>query len=223
MSFERYSLIETEKMRKSENTDILTVAANAEAVEETHPWAPFIPDGAKALFMGTFPPGPHRWAMDFFYPNPTNDFWKVMGLVYFGSPEALYNRSDRRYRLEDIMSLLRTHGIAMGDTGAKVRRLRGNASDKYLEITEPVNLDAIMHAMPACRAIATTGEKAAGVLAGLTATQPPAIGEFCLWKPAEGRVIEIWRLPSTSRAYPLALDKKAVFYADFLRAAGCLP
>lgn len=40
---------------------------------EYHPWQPFIPDGAKILIMGTFPPGNHRWSMDFYYPNPTND------------------------------------------------------------------------------------------------------------------------------------------------------
>ena len=29
--------------------------------------------------------------------------------------------------------------------------------------------------------------------------------------------LEIWRMPSTSRAYPLALDKKAEFYAKMFR------
>ena len=41
---------------------------------ERHPWPPFIPEGAKVLVMGTFPPGNHRWSMEFYYPNRTNDF-----------------------------------------------------------------------------------------------------------------------------------------------------
>ena len=41
---------------------------------EEHPWEPYIPDGAKVLVMGTFPPQAKRWSMDFYYPNRTNDF-----------------------------------------------------------------------------------------------------------------------------------------------------
>lgn len=33
---------------------------DAPAPLERHPWEPFIPEGAKVLIMGTFPPGPHR-------------------------------------------------------------------------------------------------------------------------------------------------------------------
>lgn len=187
---------------------------------EIHPWAPYVPAGAKALIMGTFPPGRHRWAMDFFYPNPTNDFWKVMGLIFTGNAEALYDRASRKYRLDDIKGLLDERGIALGDTGYRIRRLRGNASDKFLEIVDPVDLEAVLARMPDCRAIATTGEKAAQTLAAITGTEPPAMGKCVVWRRPGGSSVELWRLPSTSRAYPLALDKKAAFYAAFLRAAG---
>ena len=40
---------------------------------ETHPFVPFIPEGAKVLMLGTFPPAPHRWCMPFYYPNFQND------------------------------------------------------------------------------------------------------------------------------------------------------
>lgn len=185
---------------------------------ETHPWAPYIPAGARALIMGTFPPGPHRWSMEFYYPNRNNDFWRVMGLLYLGDPLALYDKTARTYRLEQIKELLDAHHIALGDTGHRVRRLEGNAADKSLEIVEPVDLDALLARMPDCRAVATTGEKAAGVVAALTGTPAPRMGE-CVPGP---RSIGIWRMPSTSRAYPLALDRKAGYYATMLRAAGCL-
>lgn len=192
-----------------------------ENIIETHPWTPFVPDGAKALIMGTFPPGRHRWAMDFFYPNSTNDFWRIMGLIYHGDLDRFYSRATRSYDLPAIKALLAEHGIAMGDTGRRVRRLRGNASDKYLEILEPVDLEAILERMPDCRAIATTGEKAASVLAELTGTEPPAMGRYATWK-RDGREIQLWRLPSTSRAYPLAPAAKAGYYRAFLESAGCL-
>ena len=185
---------------------------------ETHPWQPFVPDGAKVLFMGTFPPGSHRWSMDFFYPNRTNDFWFMMGLLFFGDKDALYDREARTFRLDEIKKLLTDKGIAMGDTGYRVRRLKGNASDKFLEIVEPVHLDELLGRMPLCRHIATTGEKAAGVLASLTGTEVPKMGEHVT--TAYG--LTIWRMPSTSRAYPLALEKKAEYYRRLFEAAGII-
>lgn len=182
---------------------------------ETHPWPPFVPPSAKVLIMGTFPPGPHRWSMDFFYPNRTNDFWFMMGLLFFGDKDALYDRPARQYRLDRIKALLTEKGIAMCDTGYKIRRLKGNASDKYLEIVEPVHLDELLGMMPGCTDIATTGEKAAAVMAELTGTEAPKMGQY-VTTPAGLRV---WRMPSTSRAYPLALEKKAEYYSRLFQSA----
>ncbi len=185
---------------------------------EQHPWEPFIPDGAKILIMGTFPPGSHRWSMNFYYPNRTNDFWFMMGLIFMGDRYALYNRETKLFNLEAIKQLLNEKGIAMNDTGYKVRRLKGNASDKFLEIVEPVALYDILAKMPLCHTVATTGEKAAGVIAEITDTPLPKMGEMVT--SADG--LEIWRMPSTSRAYPLALEKKAAYYAEMFRHAGIM-
>lgn len=189
---------------------------------ETHPWQPFVPDGAKVLIMGTFPPGSHRWSMDFFYPNRTNDFWFMMGLLFFGDKDALYDREARTFRLDEIKKLLTDKGIAMSDTGHKVRRLKGNASDKFLEIVEPVNFGALRARMPLCTDVATTGEKATNVLASLTGTEVPGMGESVT--TSDG--LRLWRMPSTSRAYPLALEKKAAYYRRLFQSAaipGLLP
>ena len=51
---------------------------------ERHPLEPFIPEGARLLMLGSFPPAKHRWCMDFFYPNFTNDMWRIMGLCFAG-------------------------------------------------------------------------------------------------------------------------------------------
>lgn len=176
---------------------------------EYHPFEPFVPDGAQVLIMGTFPPQPKRWSMDFYYPNRTNDFWPMIGLIFYNDRYALFDADRKHFCLERIKQTLAEHHIALSDTGHAVRRLMNNASDKFLEIVEPVNLEALLGRMPDCRAIATTGEKAAGVLAVLTDTEPPAMGQF-----VEGPGgIRIWRMPSTSRAYPLPLEKKAEFYS----------
>lgn len=182
-------------------------------VTERHPFEPWVPDDAKVLIMGTFPPQPKRWSMEFYYPNRTNDFWYMMGLIYYGDRNALLVPGTKDFDLPRIKELLNREGIALHDTGRLIRRLAGNASDKFLEIVEPVDLEALLTSMPHIRAIATTGEKAAGVLASLTGTEAPKMGEKVRW---EERGIDLWRMPSTSRAYPLALDKKAAYYRRIL-------
>ncbi len=44
---------------------------------EKHPFQPFLPENARILFLGSFPPQPHRWCMPFYYPNWINDFWRM--------------------------------------------------------------------------------------------------------------------------------------------------
>lgn len=175
---------------------------------ERHPWPAFTPPGARVLIMGTFPPQPKRWSMDFYYPNRTNDFWPMMGLIFYGDRRALYDSTGKNFDLDKIKRMLTERHIALNDTGYEVRRLMGNASDKFLEIVTPVNLDALLARMPDCHTIATTGEKAAGVVAELTGTPMPRMGEMV----AGPGNLRIWRMPSTSRAYPLPLEKKAAYY-----------
>lgn len=194
---------------------------------ERHPFPPFIPRDAKVLIMGTFPPKPIRWSMEFYYPNKTNDFWRIMGLIFYGDSEHFRDPEGGAFRQADIETFLREKGIALHDTGAAVRRLKDNAADKFLEIVEPVNLDALLREMPNCRFIATTGEKAAGVIAELTSTPLPKIGEiitteYDISDTSETRLLHITRMPSTSRAYPLKLEKKADSYRNLFIAAGIL-
>lgn len=185
---------------------------------ETHPWEPFVPESARLLIMGTFPPGVHRWSMDFYYPNRTNDFWYMCGLIFLGDRTALLDPSGRKFDLDKIKNLMTEHHIALHDTCHRVRRLRGNASDKFLEIVEPVDLGRLMGRIPLCRDIATTGEKAAGVVADITGTDIPPMGGMV----TSDSGLNLWRMPSTSRAYPLPLARKAEAYAAMFREIGIM-
>lgn len=190
-----------------------------EAIIERHPWEPFIPNDARLLILGTFPPGQHRWSMPFFYPNIINDFWRVMGIVFFDDKDKFYLPHLKTFDLKNIKEFLRERGIALGDTGLEVRRLKGNASDKYLEILTPIPLLEILSKMPKCHTIATTGEKAAQVIADITKSSVPNSGEYCDTMYC-GRQLRIYRMPSTSRAYPLSLIKKAEIYRNMLTNIG---
>ena len=179
---------------------------------ERHPWPPFVPAGARYLFLGTFPPKPVRWSMPFFYPNKTNDFWRVMGVIFFdGNRDALWDSELGRFDLEAIKAFLTREGIALWDTAMAVRRLKDNASDKFLDIVEPIDLSALLAEHPSIDTIVATGEKATSVVAAQAGIAVPAIGQ-----PVEAEIgghrFVLWRMPSTSRAYPLALEKKAAAY-----------
>lgn len=186
---------------------------------ETHPFPPYLPQGARLLIMGTFPPQPKRWAMDFYYPNPTNDFWRIIGLLIYGDKDKLYNPATRSYDLPLIRRTLDNCGIALHDTGHTIRRLKDNASDKFLEIVTPVDLFGLLSQIPDCHTIATTGEKAASVIASITDTPAPKLGEMIR---DDRHSLDIWRMPSTSRAYPLALERKAAYYARLFTSVGIL-
>lgn len=188
---------------------------HTEATIERHPWPPFIPQGARILIMGTFPPGEHRWSMPFFYPNTINDFWRVMGIIYFNDKDKLYLPHLKTFDLEKIKEMLAARHIALGDTGLEVRRLKGNAADKFLDIVTPIPLADTLALMPECTAVATTGEKAAQVIAEITGTDVPKTGTYTETDFA-GRHLRIYRMPSTSRAYPLPLAKKAEIYRNML-------
>jgi len=149
--------------------------------------------------------------MPFFYPNKINDFWRVMGLIFMDDRDAFWIAEEKKFDQRAIQRFLDRERIAMWDTAMAVRRLKDNASDKFLEIVEPIDLPRLLDAHPSIAQLITTGEKATSVVAHQAGIEVPAIGA-----PVECHIgshhIRLWRMPSTSRAYPLALEKKAAAY-----------
>lgn len=164
--------------------------------------------------------------MDFFYPNFQNDMWRIYGLLFFNDKDHFFDRNTKTIDKAGIQQLLSEAKIGVGDTAAEVIRTKDNASDKFLEIITPINLPKLLVRIPECKVIATTGEKAASVIAGLTGTDLPRMGEHleCITELDDGTERDFlhWRLPSSSRAYPMSLEKKSTFYAEMLRALNIL-
>lgn len=177
---------------------------------ERHPLQPFLPKDARLLMLGSFPPPKERWCMDFFYPNPQNDMWRIMGQVFFVN-KLHFCTPDKRFKHEEIVTFCEKQGIAIFDTAQAVIRQKGNASDEHLEIVEQTNIAALLQQLPQCHDICCTGGKAAETLAEILHTNTPKVGEYTETTFAN-KPIRFWRMPSTSRAYPLSLDKKAAAY-----------
>lgn len=191
-------------------------------IVERHPFTPFLPEGAKVVLCGTFPPKREKWAMDFFYPNFQNDMWRVFGMIFFEDKNHFFHLQDKTVDKAGIERMLTLHKIGIGETATEVIRNKDNASDKFLEIVTPVDLPSLLSKAPDCTAIVTTGEKAASVIASLTSTAVPRMGDYVnckvLMPDGSERIFRHWRMPSTSRAYPMKLETKASYYAAMLTA-----
>lgn len=178
---------------------------------EKHPLEPFLPAKAKLLMLGSFPPQKKSWSMDFYYPNLNNDMWRIFGILFFDDKDYFLNETRKAFCRERIIDFLNEKGIALFDTASSIRRLQDNASDKFLEVVEATDVTALLRQLPECKAIVTTGQKATDTLRQQFNIEEPKVGDYSEFI-FEGRAMRLYRMPSSSRAYPLALDKKATAY-----------
>lgn len=178
---------------------------------ENHPLDPFLPAQAKLLMLGSFPPQRKRWSMNFYYPNLNNDMWRIAGFLFFDNKDYFLNETKKAFCRERIIPFLEEKGIALFDTASAIRRLQDNASDKFLEVVQSTDVERLLRQIPQCKAIVTTGQKATDTLRMQFDIEEPKVGDFAEFV-FEGRLMRLYRMPSSSRAYPLALDKKAAAY-----------
>ena len=178
---------------------------------EEHPLQPFLPPHARLLMLGSFPPQKKRWCMDFYYPNFINDMWRIMGYIFHGDRNWFVDERAKCFKKEMIVEFLLDKGIALYDTASAIRRLQDNAADKFLEVVTPTDLPRLLGQIPRCTAIVTTGQKATDTLRNQFRMDEPKVGHFTEFL-FEGRALRLYRMPSSSRAYPLALEKKAAAY-----------
>lgn len=191
---------------------------------EKHPFEPFLPSGARILFLGSFPPQEHRWCMPFYYPNWINDFWRIMGLIHFGDKSHFCVPGEKRFDEGAIRAFCTREGLAFYDTACEVRRLKDNASDAFLEVVTPTDIPGLLARIPECHTLVTTGEKASQIVAQTFGCPVPPVGGYVhiVLKETPDQVrgeVCFWRMPSTSRAYPLPLEKKAEAYRQLFPTA----
>jgi G:T/U-mismatch repair DNA glycosylase len=183
---------------------------------EKHPLQPFLPTGARLLMLGSFPPARYRWSMDFFYPNFQNDMWRIFGLCLYGDAQHFVDVERKAFRRGEIEAMLRERGVGLYDTALVVRRTRNTASDKDLEVVEPTDLNELLNKIPTCRAVVTTGQKATDIFCEHFHISQPKVGSFTevLFN---GKKMRLYRMPSSSRAYPMKVERKAEYYAPMFQ------
>ena len=187
---------------------------------EKHPLGFFLPKNAKVLMLGSFPPTRNRWSMNFYYPNFQNDMWRIFGLIFFDDKD--YFVADlKRFDEEKTRKFCLRKGIALGDSAQEIVRLKNNASDNFLKVVKAIDFKALISKIPKCKAVILTGQKAADVFLESIGMQDIKIGSsaqyFC-----GNRTFDIYRAPSSSRAYPKALTQKALDYKRIFQEIGLI-
>lgn len=188
---------------------------------EIHPLGFFLPENTKLLMLGSFPPPRQRWSMNFYYPNIQNDMWRILGLIFFDNKD--YFLHDRKtFSEEKAKAFCLEKGIGIGDTAVEVIRLKANASDKFLEVVKPIEVETVLAQIPFCVAIVVTGQKAMDTLLSvLPGTVEPGVGSYAGFTCLE-REMKLFRMPSSSRAYPRPLEEKAAVYRGMFETLGML-
>ena len=193
------------------------------SVTETHPLTPFLPQQAKLLMLGSFPPPQNKWKMQFYYPNFQNDMWRIMGICFFNDKNHFLDLANKNFFQQQIEDFLNEKGIAIFDAACEVIRLKGNASDQFLQVVRATDLSVLLKQIPECHSIMTTGDKATDTL---MTNFPKDSVKPQFNQPSQvdflNRSLNLYRLPSSSRAYPLALEKKAEIYAVFFNKIGLI-
>lgn len=190
---------------------------------EQHPFEPLVYPNVKVMMIGSFPPARSKWGMEFYYPNFQNDMWRIFGLAFFDNKDYFIDESSKSFNKDLLRSFLEAKGIGIADMGKEVIRLKDNASDKYLEIVKHLNITEILAEIPDCHTFITAGEKATETLIKHLShkmKQPPVGG--CQTFQYLDRNFNLYRMPSSSKAYPLPLAKKAEVYKQCFKEIGIL-
>jgi G:T/U-mismatch repair DNA glycosylase len=117
------------------------------------------------------------------------------------------------------VEFLTQKGVALFDTASAVVRTTGTAADKDLEVVTPTNLNALLQKIPECQAVVVTGQKAADVFSAHFQIAQPKVGDYTEFE-FEGRLLRFYRMPSSSRAYPMKIERKAGYYLQMFNELG---
>lgn len=191
---------------------------------EYHPFPAILPKSATVAMLGTFPPTSEKRCMEFHYPNFQNDMWRIMGLLFYKNLDHFRVDQEKRFDPVRIEAFLREKGIAVCSSAQTAIRLKGNASDKDLKIIDAIDMQALLTELPQLKWLFTTGGLATETLLSLLPEKSklPKTNEWINYPYTTDRTLYLYRLPSTSRAYPLSLAKKVEAYRQFFVRVGVL-
>ena len=119
-----------------------------------HPFEPVIFKTSEILILGTFP-SIKSFENNFYYSHPQNQFWKILATIY---NEAIPKTIDQK------ISFLKKHKIALWDVVCECIRKQENSRDDNLEIIKPCDIEKLLKKYPNIKKIAVTSRTAEKIL-----------------------------------------------------------
>ena len=150
-----------------------------------HPLAPVCDDHSRVLVLGTMP-SPASRAVNFYYGNPRNRFWRVLAALW-DEPVPEANEGRR--------ALCLAHRIALWDVLASCDIV--GASDASIEEPVPNDLSLVLDSAP-IETIFCTGSTAARLYRQLI---EPVLGRSCVALPSTSPANARMRLSDLVSAY----------------------
>ncbi|MDW8848916.1 hypothetical protein SD960_02335 [Flavobacterium sp. MMLR14_040] len=201
----------------------MTYITNNNFEVETHPWQPFIPKKADKLLLGTFPTHPrNRKTYEFFYPNPNNDFWKIIFEIAGLNIENSQKKDPVRLRKKVLTQL----GLGIADICHMIYRQKTSSNDNALFPIEFTDIFLLLENHPIITTIVvTSSSKNSSTLAWLHQYcslngNPFIIPTGKLPKTAtlhfNNKIINIEIIPSTSRQSRIKGDERLEMYKNAL-------
>lgn len=189
--------------------------------EEPHPWPPFIPANATKLILGTFPTIEiNRSAYAFFYPNPLNDFWRLIFEVA-GKDLNEYQTSEPIELRKQILTDLK---LGIADIGKKILRQKNSSKDENLFPIEFTDIFSLLENHTTITKIIITSSSGAnsvlswfqqycslnGVVFKIKKGNLPIKAGFTF----NNREVNVDIISSTSRVSPIRGDRLLQMYRD---------
>lgn len=121
--------------------------------QEQHPWNWYIPDGATAILLGTFPTDVRNRKFDFFYSSPTNRLWEILTslashtIIHFQGKEAVEERKEILQKLK----------VGLTDMGSTILRQQGSSKDHSLFPLEFMDIAQVLTEHQAITKIIVSG------------------------------------------------------------------
>ena len=145
--------------------------------------------------------------------------WRILGLLFYNNKEY-FLETKKAFSEEKARAFCREKGIGIGDTAVEIIRLKNNASDNFLQVIKPINSEEVLSQIPDCKAIVVTGQKAMDTLLSvLPPTEEPNVGSYSTFTLLN-RTFRLYRMATSSRAYPKPLDEKAAVYKGLFEGLG---
>jgi hypoxanthine-DNA glycosylase len=157
-------------------------------VNRKRAFGPVVDANTRLLILGSLP-GDASLRAGQYYGHPRNAFWRLIGGVIGRDLAAL--------SYEDRLAALRTAGVGLWDVIASAER--PGSLDAAIRAPEAADLRALVATLPALRAVAFNGGKAA------------KLGRAVLADRSEG--VALIDLPSSSPAHARPFEEKAAAWA----------